>query len=417
MIKRPNSTISIRSKNFGYNTTNKFNIQNNYYDLNQSPKVSSNKLRPNLEGKKLFSLIDINEKITNSKGTSVPNQFKRLTDAEIHKFFNGNDIKNYEKMEKLKNALFKRLKIPIKESNTNICSEESNKKSEKTLNINNTENNKNNEISKRPKTSIYSPQEKLAQLSIKNKQFEDKKDNVMLKSEKDRWMPTNYRNYEKIVKNRQLFNIRMNENPFYNRLPSCTMKDIQSRIYKTDIFFTHTPKAPSCVKNYNNKDNQVNYCYYNSDIFNIKNDDISVKKIGEKYLFNFPQNLKYTSARESKSQWEAKFSEKGINNCSSTKYNILIPNRKNSNLSRNEIYNKLTQENITNPLYKQKGVSKYIDLANNSSSNFGKDYMKCYNINSNCFKKIQENCSSYGDLYLHYKNISDAPFYKKKVYY
>ena len=166
MIKRPNSTISIRSKNFGYNTNNKFSIQNNYYDLNQSPKVSSNKLRPNLEGKKLFSLIDINEKITNSKGTSVPNQFKRLTDAEIHKFFNGNDLKNYEKMEKLKNALFKRLKIPIKESNTNICIEESNKKSEKTLHINNTENNKNNEISKRPKTSIYSPQEKLAQLSI-----------------------------------------------------------------------------------------------------------------------------------------------------------------------------------------------------------------------------------------------------------
>ena len=83
MLKRPNSTISIRSKNhlsnyIRNNNNIKFdnNKNNNIY---QSPKISSGKMRYILENKKLFSLIDLNEKITNSKGTSLPKQFNRLT--------------------------------------------------------------------------------------------------------------------------------------------------------------------------------------------------------------------------------------------------------------------------------------------------------------------------------------------------
>jgi len=41
-------------------------------------------------GQKLYSLNDINDKITNSKGPKLSKQYKRLTDNELDKCF-GND--------------------------------------------------------------------------------------------------------------------------------------------------------------------------------------------------------------------------------------------------------------------------------------------------------------------------------------
>ena len=93
-----------------------------------------------------------------------------------------------------------------------------------------------------------------------------------------------------------------------------------------------------------------------------------------------------------------------------------MPNRKNNNLMKEKVYNVFdnTNNNKNNPLHKHKTISKYIDLANNTSSNPGKDFIYCYNTNNNCFKKLHENCSSYGDLYLQYKNICNRPFYKNQ---
>ena len=167
----------------------------------------------------------------------------------------------------------------------------------------------------------------------------------------------------------------------------------------------------------NNIKNQKSNCYYNSDIFNIKNDELSLKKIGEKYLFQIPQNIKYTSSRESNSEWKSDVNGNSINNCSSKEYNILIPNRKNNNLTKEKAYKTLDKLNYNknNPISKQRSISKFIDLANNIKSNFGKDYMDCYQTNQDCFKKVAEHCSSYGDLFLEYKHLCDRPFYKKNI--
>ena len=433
MLKRPNSTISLRDKNPNFNFRNNnnyyFNTQNNNLNF-QSPKISSGKMRYILEDKKLFSLIDLNEKITNSKGPSLPIQFKRLNSKEIHDLFNGDSAKVYEKYKKMKYSNFlNKIKIPkVKEndSNTKIIKSENNaideEKNDTEVNVekfsSHTEqgigiklNNKKDEILKRPNTS------RLNNLNKKKFEiFEGNKENKNYKN--DIWMPTNYRNYEQIVKDRQLFIKKMKENSFFNRLPSCTIKDIQSKNYNTDIFIVKPQNSQSKLNPYmkykqNIKNN--NNTYYNSDIFNVKNDEMSLQKIGEKFLFNTQPNFKYTPSRESKSDWEGKISKDSINNCSSKDYNILAPNRKNNNLMKETIYKTFdeTNNNKDNPIYKLKGVCKYIDLANNSSSNFGKDYMKCYNLNPNCFKKIPENCSSFGDLFLQYKNICDRPFYKK----
>ena len=59
-------------------------------------------------------------------------------------------------------------------------------------------------------------------------------------------------------------------------------------------------------------------------------------------------------------------------------------------------------------------VSKYIDSANNNSTNFGQEYLKYYKSNPNCFKRILEHCGTFGDLFMQYKNIVDRPFIKKK---
>ena len=494
MLNRPKSTVSIRNNNFkfNFNASNSSNFQklsnnNNNFNINQSPKIFSGKMRYIFEDKKLFSLIDLNEKITNSKGPSLPIQFKRLTSEEIHKLFNGSKTDRYEKLKKLKytsikDTLLGRIIIPKgnnKETNIVDSKKEVDKKNEKKSNeiniadkgnnleenkikerkkiIDNTNSNnvkeetnidkkveenkskkkedkegekvkekekkkekekeKEKEFIKRPNTSIYAYKQKINTESEKTEIIKEKKIN----NNNDIWMPTNYKDYEETVKDRKVFFQRMKENPFNSRLPTCTLKEIQAKSNSTDIFFVKPPKLNSkfnYFKNFlNSVKNQKSNCYYNSDIFNIKNDELSLKKIGEKYLFQIPQNVKYTSSRESHSEWKSDINGNSINNCSSKEYNILIPNRRNYNLTKEKAYKTLDSLNYNknNPISKQRSVSKFIDLANNKKCNFGKDYMYCYQTNQDCFKKVAEHCSSYGDLFLEYKNLCDRPFYKKNL--
>ena len=96
---------------------NKRNYNKTYSNgFKQSPKIFSEKIRflKNKNDPKLFSLLDIDDKKTNARGTSIPNQYKRLTDEEIKKKFEvsytigWNYDKNFmkkiqENTEKLKN--------------------------------------------------------------------------------------------------------------------------------------------------------------------------------------------------------------------------------------------------------------------------------------------------------------------------
>lgn len=447
MLIRPKSTIEIRNKAYKFNLPRnnnniliKLNTNQSNLDIHQSPKISSGKMRFIHDNKKLFSLIDLNEKVTNSKGPSLPIQFKRLSSEELHDMFNGNLTQTYETIKKLKYSSLKdnilgSIKIPKaikKESyifnrqsrtinNSGFLDSVDNDTKDKMIKV------------KRPNSTIYSYQLHSKNLlkkndkDINNNNIEEEKTEIKeekkVNTKNDIWMPANYKDFEQIVKNRKLFKKKLKENPFFNRLPSCTLKDIQQKSYKTDIFFVKPlPNSDGKSNNFRNimknlKSQKTN-CYYNSDIFNLKNDEISLQKIGEKYLFCAPQKPKYTASRESNSEWKSQVVEKSINNCSSKKYNILTPNRKNSNMAKEEFYKTLNEakDNRNNPISKPRSISKFIDLANNSSSNFGKDYMNCYNANPNCFKKVPEFCSSFGDLYLQYKNLCDRPFYRNNIF-
>ena len=123
----------------------RINSYNNQKLFSWLYKKSRNKLK---EKPKLFSLLDINDKITNSKGTSFPKQYKRLTEDEKQKLFG--DFSRYNNINNIKKKL-------INKSAENIFTENENedkfifKKNnypQKNYKINNSEISKNNEKDK-----------------------------------------------------------------------------------------------------------------------------------------------------------------------------------------------------------------------------------------------------------------------------
>ena len=401
--------------------------------LNQSPKISSGKFRSLLTNRNNFSLLDINDKVTNSRGTSLPIQYKRLTSKEVKELFNIEKLENYKKFQKMKynsmkNIFLEKNKIANKTKHQNIINKKNFEKNYETDIINNKtdicdniNNNTNyscikNEIKKIKKDNIIiskRPQTSKANNRKKIIFEEEKKNNEKTYKIKDIWKPLNYEEYEETVNDKKKLIKKMQKNPFFTRLPQCSIKEIKEKVNHSDIFFLQKNNKENIdLEHNNNYIKKKNYnIYFNSDIFNIKNDEINIKKIGEKYLFNNQNNIKYTSSKESQSSWQNNIYKDPINNFSSKNYNILSPNRKNNFLNKDDIYKSL----IKKPLNKQKGLGNYMDSANNNSSHFGQEYSKCYKSNPNCFKKVTEICANFGDLFLHYKNMCDKPFHKIKI--
>ena len=401
--------------------------------LNQSPKISSGKFRSLLTNRNNFSLLDINDKVTNSRGTSLPIQYKRLTSKEVKELFNIEKLENYKKFQKMKynsmkNIFLEKNKILNKTKHQNIINKKNFEKNYETDIINNKtdicdniNNNTNyscikNEIKKIKKDNIIiskRPQTSKANNRKKIIFEEEKKNNEKTYKIKDIWKPLNYEEYEEMVNDKKKLIKKMQKNPFFTRLPQCSIKEIKEKVNHSDIFFLQKNNKENIdLEHNNNYIKKKNYnIYFNSDIFNIKNDEINIKKIGEKYLFNNQNNIKYTSSKESQSSWQNNIYKDPINNFSSKNYNILSPNRKNNFLNKDDIYKSLKKK----PLNKQKGLGNYMDSANNNSSHFGQEYSKCYKSNPNCFKKVTEICANFGDLFLHYKNMCDKPFHKIKI--
>ena len=426
MLKRPHSAITIRKKNSQFkidnNNNNTYlvkinnNTKNSKNNINQSPKISSGKMRSIFEGEKYLSLLNKDEEKINENlpippellsyrgGFSTSNHFKRFTSQELNELFNNkNEKRKNLKQTSIKNAFLKKMKNKKEEIKNESCTiyPRSNEK-EAFYKLNDKENkekksNKMHEILKRPKTAII--YKKRLDYNI-----DDNKQNQNIKT--DRWMPSDYRNYEKLVKNRKLFIEKLKENPFFARIPHHSVKGIKAKNYYSDIFCVNPQDSKDTKKHTKNN-------YYDiSDIFNLINDETNLKKVGEKYLFNSPQKVKYTTARESNSEWHLELQKNSIQNVPSKEYNILVPTRKNSNSTTTEkIYKNLNDTDFKdNPIRKHKGISNFIDIAHSFASNIGKDYMNCYKINPNCFKKIRETCSCFGDLYLRYKGLIDKPF-------
>ena len=381
--------------NFSKTSTGFFSIENNKIPRIFSGNSFAFKYRP-----KLFSLLDINDKITNSRGTSLPIQFKRLTDEENQRQFGF----SYREEQNYKLSLIKRFLNSMHPSKYKDKKDNSSKLIK--------ENTKNN--NKSTKKRIISTQKS-----------ESNKPKLKIKNRNDYWLPDGYSKYELYVNNPKLLLKQIKSDPFAGRLPDVNLKGIGQEAYDSDIFF----KKPVSKKesSYNKTVRKNNH--QTSDIFNLKNDIDNLMKSSEIYLFKTKPKENYYLTRGSNSKWSPKEAiMTSVLNCPSIEYNILNPgtkyfgmtkeriltdieNKKKKNLEEKKIDQKLAQSvNYMNPLYYQKGICEFIDITRNGGNNTGKDFINCYNKNPRCFCKYNETCSSFYNSYVFYKDICTKPF-------
>lgn len=421
-----------RLKNINDNSKNYRLLSGNSYAIKSRPK--------------LFSLLDINDKITNSRDTSLPIQFKRLTNEEIqrHFGFSYREDQNY-KLTLIRNFLNNMHPSKYKDKKNNNKLNEENNKNNNTINNNKNEekktnkkleikiedNNKNNifeEIkkdskveNKKEKNNNINGKTKIISTKTKNESNQNK---LKIKNRNDRWLPEGYPKYELLVNNPKLFIKKVQNDPLVGKLPDYSLKIIKQKSYDSDIFFNKSPTRKE--KFYNKTVKQHNH--QTSDIFNLNYEEKNLLKTSEYFLFKTKPKDYYYLTRESDSMWSPKLSIPTLVNCPSIEYNILSPGKKNLALTKDkvliEIENKKMMNaeekkldknirqsvNYMNPIYRQKGLGEFIDITRNGGNNTGKDFINCYNKNPRCFCKNNETCSTFYNSYLFYKDICNKPF-------
>ena len=446
----------IPSQNYKANILNK---TYNGFNQNQKKSYDQNNYIYN-QNKKLFSLLDINDKITNSRGTCLPIQYKRLTDEEIKKKFEVTYTQgwNYdqnivekakENTKKLKEDYIKcKLNKFIKNteednikkittpknntlrsnSETNIKKINNNKQPQilkiKKLDVNNYSipNSLNNNIEKSNYNNNNNNKIKNLVINIDNK-YENKKpkksqSTLEIRSKKDSYLPKGYSEYEFLVKNPKVLKRQVStNNP--NKFPFLNIKEIKEKSYASDIFF----RNPSNEEEQFTKKLLTYDDHQNSDIFLQKNDIKSIFKNGECYLFKPKKQVVYNSSRESNSQWMPKPNVPTLLNHVSTEYNLLNPSAKAFSNTKNKIiidcYNKrnpnIEAVNNFNPIYRQKVFCEFNDLTRNGAPNFSKEYLNSYNSSQNCFSRRSDLCSNFYDIHSSYRDICTKPFIKDKI--
>ena len=417
---------------FKLNTKNSENISSfsktstGFYTMHNNNKInnmrlySSNIYIPKFK-KKLFSLLDINDKVTDSNGTSLPIQYKKITDEENKRQFGFlyREEQNYN-LELIKNFLnnmhtSKYAKKKEKKDN-NDNKEENKKKKEKKIEIKIEQNNKEKEYSRNNMNDNNTK---------RISKTESKKPKIIIKNRNDIWLPKGYSHYELIVKNPKLLKEQLKNNVFANNYPDLTLNKIRRISNESDIFF----KKPITFKEnlYNKKIYPNNY--NSSDIFHLTYKIENLIKCSEKYLFKQKPKDKYYITKESESKWSPKVPFLGFMNSPSTEYNIMNPSKKNTigftrdkiiteveknrqkNIEEKKLDKKISKSvNYMNPIYRQKGIGEFIDITRNGGNNVGKDFLGYYHRNNNCFKKNNEACATFYNSYLFYKDICQKPF-------
>ena len=414
---RPKSTIEMRSSRNkkSYRCFNNFKCEN----ITKNSNILTNKLTYSSQEKKLYSLSDINEKITNSKGPNLRKQHIRLTDNELNKFFGNNKLIGWNHDKLFIRNYFKMLKVPQSAFNSK------NKKIEYTKNKDNkSESSKNNEQLNSNNQNIDST--KKNERKRQNLQKEIKLQRIIPATKRnDIWMPKNFKNYDLLVKNPLLIETKITQESLLKRIPSYSYQEIRKKMNSTDIFFAKDKKAE---KNTNRRV-KSSYIFGESDIFCRKNDKVNLSKSGEKYLFNTNLLNKYTSSNESNSRWQPGINYPNLINHPSKNFNILSPNIRNNqyNKTKQTIFEECKNINknkndeayqkkllFFNPTHKQKGIGEFIDITKNGSSNPGKDFISKYKENPQCCLRSSEVCANFGDVYYNYKNVSARPFTKDR---
>ena len=482
------SCLSTNHKSFSSNSLNnssKINLipisHAPILPINDFKKVQSTKITLNhkryASQPKLFSLLDINDKVTNVRSTNLPIQYKRRSPEEIKQLFSNspivfnekNRLKNlidYEddlnsndnRQQILNNSMFLKNVGEINAScleksiSENIVKDNINFNNNQKVNAQEGNQNNDNNLHKEETTQdnqqkIHNYLEKIDKggsfVSRNRRLYKphifDKTNNELnlTKIPIDKYKPIYLEIYENLRKQASMNqhkpipkpNIKetlrsksVNKNneldssrDLDKSLPLLFHKEMKQKSFRTDIFFLKQQEQP----NPNDKLNIINELkksntqkHYQSNIFLLKNDEISRNKSGEKNYYKVIPAYKYTSSRESNSMWNTKNIMPPLLNHSSSEHHILNPSIKNISQTKEQINQKYKEMNISrNVTHKQKGLSEFIDLSRISALNLNKDYLEMYNKNNKTFAKINNVCSDFNDMYgKGYSKLCDKPF-------
>ena len=431
------------------NSLSSFARRTNY----NNPKLYISNCFENRIKPKLFSLLDINDKVTDSHGTQLPIQYKRLSNEESKRLF-GFSYKTDKRYDfsRIQQILGKRcIKTPKREiirdeikddedikcnlNRVNSIKRDKIKKKdsnnfnniEKYIKINKSYNNNDNKKEENKNDINNFNINNKSQKPLKNENNNKFKIRTLIKNEnkadikvrKDRWFPKGYASYELLVKQPKSFKKRFKKDNYLYKNYSITLKEIRDKAYKSDIFFMKNPSEKEVSFKYELIKNN----HQNSDIFNIKNDEQNLLKSSEKYLYKNINGERYHITRESNSKWKPSANIPTFINYSSKEYNILNPGKKGLSSTKEKIIQEsenrkdansvmINNVNYMNPIYRQKGLAEFIDITRNGASNPGKDFIRTYYSNPKCFFKQDEACNTFNDCHLQYKNICNKPFAK-----
>ena len=233
--KLDKNTFNNIQYNFSRTSTNFYSPNNSKNSFNKSFRIlssSNNAFLPKFK-EKLFSLLDVNYKVTNSRGTSLPIQYKRLSEEENKRQFGF----LYREEQNHNLALIKNFLNNMRISKYKIKKEDKNKNNEKKLEIKIDNNNKekDNNIPKKENTKkkIDKPNKKIkTKINEKSEKLK-----LKLKNRNDLWLPKGYPEYELLVENPKLLKKYIKNNIFANNLPEYTLSDVKKKSKESDIFF------------------------------------------------------------------------------------------------------------------------------------------------------------------------------------
>jgi hypothetical protein len=216
-------------------------------------------------------------------------------------------------------------------------------------------------------------------------------------------------NYHETLKSKRKFNsININN----NNLESYNKVNKNNSNNETTIFpLIHSANfgdSNSTENNVSNKFNGIKFLtnndYTKSDIFNLKDDNLSKIKTSEKYLYK--KNYKPLSIDLQKKTnisnvgWFPKeLKNKSRISISSVEFNILCPNIKNISPTKKDI-DTLNKNNT----YKANLMSEFVDKCKPGDTELRKDYNNTLNQNKNIFHR-KNYCASYNDLHHEYKDL------------
>ena len=390
---------------------------------NQSPKVISSNIkyehdtstRDEQNKPYLFSLLDIDIK-TLSKGTSLPKQYLRPTSHALFKS-TGNPLSSHQYYERI-NKLNKDAKNDIEDFQ---IGEVNNIETDKNENVEENENvheslqeNKNKSLEDKKlvisKTAKYinvdnETRDCFYQSPSQQQQFKKNSSYADIRQRPtSHYVPT-VKEFQTIVKN--------SHNPKNLLKQKLHLHEVKLKSNESDIFFIKPVAKPTAAIELLQTDRlskPTKKDFNDSDIFCIKNNYMSMLKLGEISLKK-QSKKKFCGTTESDSAWGPNITHKNLFNHQSTPYHLLNPGIKNICPTRQEI-----EKETSNATYKAKGLFEYSDLTRVSAPNPNKKFKEVLQVwGPNVFHKNTNLCGNFRDLHAQYRDLCDKPFFKKDL--